>query len=387
MSWFTRLFGKRSRIAHSSNRSSTRLRLEELEPRWVPSGLHTSTSTNWSGYAVTSPVGSVTGVSADFTVPTVTGSGTAYSSAWVGIDGYNSSSVEQTGIEADVSHGVAQYSAWYEMYPSAPVTVNLTIRPKDQIFASVQYANGNFTLTLDDLTTGGSVSVVKSDPTAQRSSAEWIEEAPSSNSGVLPLANFGATTFTNAQATIVGANNTSATGPINNPAWASEVVAINMVSSTGTVEASTSTLNTAGTGFTVTYGATTTPPSNPTPPTPPVPPTPPTPPVPPTPPTPPSTGNIATATSLVAAVNPFSRRPSVTLTAIVSPSVPRGSTVELMSGSTVLATGRVEEVGGVEEVTFTVTFFQPGTYTFTAVYLGSGQYQSSTSKVVTVTVG
>ena len=33
---------------------------------------------------------------------------------------------------------------------------------------------------------------------AKRSSAEWIVEAPSSSSGILPLANFGSVTFTSA---------------------------------------------------------------------------------------------------------------------------------------------------------------------------------------------
>jgi hypothetical protein len=384
MSWFTRLLGKRSRSARLSQRPSVRLGVEELEPRWVPSGLHNATSTNWSGYAVNSTPGSVTTVSSNFIVPTVTGTGTAYSSAWVGIDGSNSNSVEQTGLEADVYHGVAQYSAWYEMYPSDSVTVNLAIHPNDQIFASVVYANGYFTMTVEDLSDragSNTFSISKYAPTLQRSSAEWIEEAPSSNSGVLPLANFGSATFSNAQATINGA-----TGPINNPAWATEVEAINMVSPAGTLEASTLALNAAGTGFTVTYGATGTPPAPPTPPTPPVPPPPPpTPPAPP-PPTPPTPGSVATTTTLVSAVNPHSRQPSVTVTAIVSPAVPLGSKIELTSGGTVLATGVVQEVNGVDEVIFSVKFYGPGTYTFTAVYLGSGSYQSSTSKPVTITV-
>ncbi len=76
----------------------------------------------------------------------------------------------------------------------------------------------------------------------------------------------------------------------------------------------------------------------------------------------------------------------MTLTAIVAPSVPVGSEVELLNGSTVLAIGRVQDVHGVDEVTFVVTFFDTGVYTFTAEYLGTGQYQSSTSNTVTVTV-
>jgi len=57
---------------------------------------HQAESTNWSGYAATT--GTYTSVSASWTEPTGTCSGSAkYSSFWVGLDGYNSSSVEQTG--------------------------------------------------------------------------------------------------------------------------------------------------------------------------------------------------------------------------------------------------------------------------------------------------
>ena len=63
---------------------------------------HQAESTNWSGYAGTT--GTYTSVSASWTEPTGTCSGSAkYSSFWVGLDGYNSSSVEQTGSEVDCS--------------------------------------------------------------------------------------------------------------------------------------------------------------------------------------------------------------------------------------------------------------------------------------------
>ena len=61
---------------------------------------------------------------------------------------------------------------------------------------------------------------------------ERVVEVPLSNSGILPLANFGSVTFTNASATINGV-----TGPIDDSAWQS--TAINMVSGYA-VEASTS---------------------------------------------------------------------------------------------------------------------------------------------------
>ena len=116
------------------------------------------------------------------------------------------------------------------------------------------------------MTTGESSTVYASVPqtrrrtvTAERSSAEWIVEAPSSGSGVLPLANFGQATFTNASATIAGT-----TGPIDGSAW--QAAQINMASPSAT-EASTSSLTDSSTlatsSFVVAYGSVT--PSSPAP--------------------------------------------------------------------------------------------------------------------------
>jgi hypothetical protein len=166
----------------------------------------------------------------------------------VGIDGYQSPSVEQIGIEADDSGGSTTYYAWYEMYPSGSVQIqNLAISPGDNITASVVYSGGAYDLTLTDNTTTKSFSISQAASNMQRSSAEWVVEAPSSGSGViLPLANFGTVAFTNASATINGV-----TGPINDSAWQS--TAIDMASNGGASEATTSALATGGAGFTVTY--------------------------------------------------------------------------------------------------------------------------------------
>ena len=105
MNWLTRLIGMRSRIAPTERRRSTQLCVEELESRWVPSavlhaaGSHAATSSNWSGYDVTANAGAVTSVRGSWTVPSVSGIGSSTSSAWVGIDGANSSSVEQIGTD------------------------------------------------------------------------------------------------------------------------------------------------------------------------------------------------------------------------------------------------------------------------------------------------
>src|SRR6478752_8856419 len=117
---------------------------------------HQAESTNWSGYAATT--GTYTSVSASWTEPTGTCSGSAkYSSIWVGLDGYSSSSVEQTGSEVDCSGGKAVYYAWYELYPNPSVSYTSKVRPGDHFNASVTYTGSNhFSLKIADTTQGWS---------------------------------------------------------------------------------------------------------------------------------------------------------------------------------------------------------------------------------------
>jgi hypothetical protein len=244
----------------SPKQSHVCLRLEELETRALPSSVQplatfdTAFSTNWSGYAaetnLSSPASNaVTKVSGSWTVPTVTGRTNAYSSVWVGIDGYSSPSVEQLGTEQDTTKsGATRYYAWWEMYPNPSVLISgMTISPGDSISASVSYNSGAFTLQMTDNTTHQSFKTTQS-ATAQRSSAEWIVEAPSSFSGILPLANFGTANISGAQATINGT-----TGAIDNGSW--QNTSIDMVSRSGTVIAHTSGLTGAGSAssFSVTF--------------------------------------------------------------------------------------------------------------------------------------
>jgi hypothetical protein len=171
-----------------------------------------STSTNWSGYAVTGS--RFTSVSASWTEPTVTCSGTAYSSFWVGLDGDTSNTVEQTGTDADCSGSTPQYYAWYEMYPKFPVNLSGTVRPGDHLNASVTTdGRGGFTLTISDTTQGWTNTTNARLKSAKLASAEVIAEAPSSSGGVLPLANFGTVSFGNATAN--GALLTSSTPNID----------------------------------------------------------------------------------------------------------------------------------------------------------------------------
>jgi hypothetical protein len=202
--------------------------------------LTNSTSTNWAGYAVTGS--RYTSVSASWVQPAVNCSvtPTGWSSFWVGLDGDTTNTVEQTGSEADCSSGRAVYSAWYEMYPKYPVNYSNTVKAGDQFSASVTTdGRGSFTLKLTDATQGWSRTATARLKSAKLGSAEVIAEAPSSNSGVLPLADFGTANFSAAKA-----NNTSF-------ASLSGRDAINMVSGS-TTKASTGAISSSG-AFSVTW--------------------------------------------------------------------------------------------------------------------------------------
>jgi len=154
----------------------------------------TVTSDNWSGYAATGST--YTSVSTTFTQPAVKcSSGDQYSSFWVGLDGYSSDSVEQTGTEADCDGRTAEYSAWYELYPAYPVTYSNTVKPGDVITETVSFSGSEtYAMTIKDSTEGWTKTTTKNSRGDARSSAEVIAEAPY-DGGVLPLSDFGTVNF------------------------------------------------------------------------------------------------------------------------------------------------------------------------------------------------
>jgi Peptidase A4 family len=198
-----------------------------------------STSTNWSGYAVTG--GTYQTVTASWVQPSVSCSGTAYSSFWVGIDGDTSNTVEQTGTEADCNGSTPVYSSWYEMYPKFPVNFPDPVSPNDHFTGTVTTdGRGMFTLTLRNTTKGWTETTSQRLKKARLASAEVIAEAPSSSGGVLPLANFGTVSFSGS--TVNGATLTSSTAGID---------PITMVTSSGTVKAQPSSISNGS--FSVTW--------------------------------------------------------------------------------------------------------------------------------------
>ncbi len=218
-------------------------------------GIVTQTSSsNWGGYAAETCLSSpatnvVSDVKGSWTQPSVQcGPSASYSAFWVGIDGYSSSTVEQTGTDSDCASGAPSYYAWYEFYPAYPVNLPTTqypVVPGDVITAEVQWISGStFQVSLADLTHPWTFSTTGSVSNAQRSSAEWIAEAPSSGH-VLPLADFGTVDFTACTATISGT-----TGAIQASSWAAAEITM---SGKSYVKAAPSGLSGSGEDFSVTW--------------------------------------------------------------------------------------------------------------------------------------
>lgn len=217
-----------------------------------------SSSLNWAGYAVLASPGSVYSVNGSWTVPNVSPSkGSTYVAFWVGIDGYNSNTVEQTGILVQSQSGKVSYSAWYEFYPSPPVYAPSSdvVKPGDLIVAWVVYnSDGTFTTVIKDLTENWifiSPATVVSN--AQRNSAEWIVERPAIGGSLTKLANFGTVYYGYNYTSISGTCYANVNG-VYAPISSFNYVSITMVNYNGKVLASPSGLTSDGTSFYVQYG-------------------------------------------------------------------------------------------------------------------------------------
>lgn len=193
-------------------------------------------SPNWSGYVIPSSSAPVTGVSGDWTVPTLNCSDTPSGdvAAWVGIGGEQwatggtSGALLQTGIDSECVEGAQQNNAWWEEVPATPndetTFRNFPVSPGDEIEASVfETTTGAWQTDVSDVNTGLTAAMITGDVWGvgetssdeiedQGSSAnyhyygaytaEWIVEDPEESSAdpgnpYLPFANFGSITFSN----------------------------------------------------------------------------------------------------------------------------------------------------------------------------------------------
>jgi Peptidase A4 family len=171
-------------------------------------------SENWSGYAVQSKK-PFTSVSGTWVVPAIkcnTGKPHRMVSNWVGLDGFTDQTVEQDGTSGRCSGPgwkTPVYVAWYEMFPAASVNA-FHIHAGDVMQASVNYANGQFELTIADQTIGKAAAISATCSQCARSSAEWIIERPAycnstfTNCALFALANYGTSVMLDNKASLNG---------------------------------------------------------------------------------------------------------------------------------------------------------------------------------------
>ncbi len=154
-----------------------------------------NTSLNWSGYVATG--GNDTGVSGSWIVPNVTASSLATADAtWVGIGGITSHDLIQVGTQAISENGTVSYEAWYELLPADSTPIPLIVRAGDSMTASLaESGTSEWNLSIADNTTGQSYSTAVS-YSSSLSSAEWVEEMPTDQNGLIPLDNFSSVSFT-----------------------------------------------------------------------------------------------------------------------------------------------------------------------------------------------
>lgn len=212
----------------------------------------TANSYNWAGYVVTGT--DFTSAKGSWVVPsgTCSKSPNSLASFWVGIDGWNDDTVEQAGTALFCNKTTASYFAWYEFYPAASVTIStVPVKPGDKMTAEITYKSSEFTLEITDETTGKTFSTTKAVKGADRSSAEWIAEAPGVITGIANLSDFTKVSFGDDYTGASGTNDatdSAHSGPIS--AFGSSILKVTEIDWLNYKEDSPSALSTDGTSFT-----------------------------------------------------------------------------------------------------------------------------------------
>jgi hypothetical protein len=172
-------------------------------------------SSDWSGYTVSSSSTPFTCVEATWTQPSVDCRGSSLKAVayWVGIGGVGQVGLVQTGTETQCLHGSAVIGAWQQSLPQEryAVPLDLTVAAGDQVHAQVlAVGRTSYTLTVEDLTTGASVTATVVNRTVHPTTAEWIVEAPTvgcpARCAIATLPDFGTVAFTRVAVTVNGAN-------------------------------------------------------------------------------------------------------------------------------------------------------------------------------------
>jgi hypothetical protein len=199
------------------------------------------TSSNWSGYVANG--GTYTSVTGTWIVPQVGATTTGADATWVGIGGVSGTDLIQAGTQATVSGGSVSYDAWIEMLPQSSRTISLSVAAGDSVTVSItEQSSGQWLIAMTNNTTKSSYQRTVT-YASSRSSAEWVQEAPSSGRGIIPLDDFGTVRFTDGSAVRDGKSmSLSALG----------ATPVAMINRSGQAIAQPSTLGDDGSSFSVT---------------------------------------------------------------------------------------------------------------------------------------
>lgn len=153
-----------------------------LLPGSGKAGTPLSYSSNWSGYVITGKKRKFKRISGEWTVPFVLPtSRSTYSSAWIGIDGFNNDNLIQTGTAHHFVNGTAHYYAWWEILPSAETRISSPVSPGDVMRAYIVKLKGSkWLICLQNLSRKWTFKTVQQ-YNGPQASAEWIVEAPTVN--------------------------------------------------------------------------------------------------------------------------------------------------------------------------------------------------------------
>ncbi|EQB68517.1 MAG: hypothetical protein AMDU5_GPLC00010G0057 [Thermoplasmatales archaeon Gpl] len=160
-------------------------------------------TSNWAGYVMmpNQNLGQygVSGIQGSWTVQKITGTfwGGQAAAQWVGIGGYTTSKVIQTGtVSCDNLFYGTTYKAWYELCnaanPSPPAYLPMSVSPGNVMDAYIHNVGTNsWVINITDISNGQTYQKTVSF-VCSGASGEWIEEWPGGSSG---LANFGTASF------------------------------------------------------------------------------------------------------------------------------------------------------------------------------------------------
>ncbi|KAJ7132611.1 peptidase G1, partial [Mycena epipterygia] len=167
-------------------------------------------SNAWAGAGMESPANTYKSVTGTLVVPQLqpaaggASTGIYGGSAWVGLDGMTcQTSLMATGIDLLYFNETIIANAWTEIYPNPAVDLAMSVTPGDTLKLTVTATSTTTgTAVVENLANGQSSTVSLTSPSPLcLENAEWIVEDFQEGTFLIPFADFGTITFTDASAT------------------------------------------------------------------------------------------------------------------------------------------------------------------------------------------